>query len=207
MAEAAAAKAEEVAAAAMKAAEAAVKDEMQAAAVVKETQTALEKTLSALKDLGDKKPSESAAAAVAGGGASGAAPSASTPAGTAAAAAAGAAAAAVVGAKEVSAAAPSGAAAAPAKMMPIGSVPGVAAASVQLVEPANLYPSSKGQPVNWVKIGAAALGVVAGYYFFNSTDPGRAVVAAATSLVSFIKVGGRDGRAAPLTCLMCRRLY
>ncbi|GFR41614.1 hypothetical protein Agub_g2339 [Astrephomene gubernaculifera] len=132
VAEAAAAKAEEVAAAAMSAAEAAVKDEMQAAAVVKETQVALEKTLSALKDLGAAE-------------------------------------------------------AAPEQQQLPAAAPAAAAASATLVEPGSLYPPAAKPAVDWVKIGAAALGAVAGFYFLNYTDPGRAVLGMAGSLMSFIK--------------------
>ncbi|GIL80514.1 hypothetical protein Vretifemale_9703, partial [Volvox reticuliferus] len=91
-------------------------------------------------------------------------------------------AAAVVGAKEVPAA--PGATATPAA----AAAAAAASKPAQLVEPGNLYPSvPTAKPVDWVKIGAVALGVVAGYYFFNSTDPGRAVVAAAMSMMSFAK--------------------
>ncbi len=50
------------------------------------------------------------------------------------------------------------------------------------------YAWPQGKPVDWVKIGAAALGAVLGFYFFNHTDPGRAAVEAALSVVGFIKV-------------------
>ncbi|KAG2488128.1 hypothetical protein HYH03_013274 [Edaphochlamys debaryana] len=178
LAEANAAKAEEVASAAMTAAEAAVKDEMQAAAVVKETQKALEKTLSALKDLGDKSPTTVAAAeAEASAAAKAAAPTAAAAApapAAAAAATAAAAAAAVVGAKEVTPAAAAAVAAAPA--------------ASEAVQPDTLYPSKDAaKPVDWVKIGAALVGCVVGYYFFTATDPGRAVVGLAGQAMGFIK--------------------
>ncbi|KAG2452077.1 hypothetical protein HYH02_003113 [Chlamydomonas schloesseri] len=184
MAETAAAKAEEVAAAAMRAAETAVKDEMQAAAVVKETQVALEKTLTALKDI-DKKPEAAAAVAAAVAAAAAAAEPAAAAGATTAAAAAGAAAAAVVGAKEVTpAAAAAGAVAAGG-----AGAAAPAAAAPQLVEPANLYPAKgeEAQPVNWAKLAAAAVGAVAGWYFFTHTAPGQAAVEAASGVVAMIK--------------------
>ncbi|PNW84079.1 hypothetical protein CHLRE_04g220200v5 [Chlamydomonas reinhardtii] len=183
MAETAAAKAEEVAAAAMRAAETAVKDEMQAAAVVKETQVALEKTLAALKDLGDKKPDIGAAAAVAAAAAATSAEPAA--AATVAAAAAGAAAAAVVGAKEVT---PAAGAAGGAAAGAAGSA-APAAAAPQLVDPASLYPGKGegGKPVNWVKLAAVAVGAAAGWYFFSHTAPGQAAVDAASGVMAMIK--------------------
>ncbi|KAG2422408.1 hypothetical protein HXX76_016053 [Chlamydomonas incerta] len=183
MAETAAAKAEEVAAAAMRAAETAVKDEMQAAAVVKETQVALEKTLAALKDIGDKKPD--VAAAVAAATAATSAEPATAAAAATAAATAGAVAAAVVGAKEVAPAA--GAAGGAAAAAGVAAAP--ATSAPQLVDPASLYPGKgdNAKPVNWAKLAAVAVGAAAGWYFFTHTAPGQAVVDAATGVMGLIK--------------------